>query len=92
MTTYGLIPSPKVSEDLFIYSANNGQGYIKNKELHIIGDTYHFVYKMDGWYLRNTITYIDHYLGDGACPTINLDGANIINQEYWNAITFTLDI
>ena len=91
MVTYGFITSPEIPEDQLVYSANNGQGYVKDKELHVIGGAYHFVYKTNGWHLRNAITGIDHYLGEGACPTVNLDGINVVNQEYWEAITAAPD-
>lgn len=86
MVTYQLIPTPKVADEQTIFSANNGQGYIKDGELHIIGGGHHFVYKDGKWYMKNPITQIDHYLGEGACPTVNLDSINVLNQEYWDAL------
>lgn len=92
MKTYQLIATPTMAVQGMICAANNGQCYIKDNELHVVGGTYHFVYKFKGkpagWYLKNTETADDHYLGAGACPSVNLDGENILNQEYWDALTY----
>lgn len=92
MKTYQLIATPSMAVQGIICAANNGQCYVKDNELHVVGGSYHFVYKFKGkpagWYIKNSVTDTDHYLGVGACPSVNLDGENILNQEYWDALTY----
>lgn len=74
-----------------IFTASNGQGYVKNDELHICGN-YHLVYKFAGepigWYMKNPEDNIDRYLGIGASPSVLIDDIEVKDAEYFEAIKY----
>lgn len=73
-----------------IFVSDNGNGYVQNGELHITENNYHFVYKLDenveGWYMRNSQTGEDIFLGDGASPTAEYESIDVKNQACWEEI------
>ena len=78
------------ANDVLIATALNGVVYIENGRLHIKGNAAHYVYKPEGspagWYARNIKTLDDIYLGEGACPTAELENVVIKNTSAWSAI------
>lgn len=93
METFYLKSSVKAqSEEKIIYVAGNGQGYYANNELHIADSNSHYVYKFSknnkGWYMKNTQTSTDYFLGKGACPTVSLENIDIKDTAYWEEISF----
>ena len=93
--TYYIVQTPQLSTPKDIYAAEGARGFIENNELHLISTQLHYVYKFTGnaigWYMRNKVSNIDYYLGEGASPTIELD--NLITQDvsYWTSIIATAD-
>lgn len=77
--------------DKLIYVAANGQGYFANNELHICGN-YHLVYKFSGenvgWYMKNPADNIDRYLGEGASPSVLIDGIDIKDEDYFESLKY----
>lgn len=90
MQTYQFKPELEKIKDGEIYTAESGKGYVKNSELHITENDYHFVYKFDengkGWYMRNTETNEDVFLDNGASPTAEYETVEIKNQTSWDKI------
>ena len=90
MQTYQFKPEVEKIKDGDIYSAESGKGYVKNGELHITENDYHFVYKFDengkGWYMRNAETNEDVFLDSGASPTAEYETVDIKNQTSWDKI------
>lgn len=85
-----IIESGDAAERL-IYVASNGQGYFANNELHICGN-YHLVYKFSGenvgWYMKNPADNIDRYLGEGASPSVLIDGIDIKDEGYFENLKY----
>lgn len=90
--TYGFKATPTVSNggDGLIATALNGVVYAENGRIHIKGNAAHYIYKPEGspvgWYARNIKTLDDIYLGEGACPTSELENLTIINASTWENI------
>lgn len=91
--TYAFKNAPSISKsngNIVIASAIDGLVYTESSRLHVKGKNMHFVYKPDGspvgWYARNPKTFDDVYLGEGACPTIELENAEVKNTSVWSAI------
>ena len=92
MKTYFIVQQPEQAETKQIYIADDGTGYVKNNELHLTSTQTHYIYKFVGspvgWYARNGKTGKDYYLGFGASPTINLNGLEILDGEFWASIIY----
>lgn len=78
------------TNDALIATALNGVVFIENGRLHVKGNKMYFIYKPSaspaGWYARNIKTLDDIYLGEGACPTSELENLTIINASAWENI------
>lgn len=74
-----------------IFTASNGEGFIEDNALHVKQSRYHFIYKFDGdqvgWFMRNSETREDVFLGEGASPSAEYDGLTFEDEEYFNSIT-----
>lgn len=90
MQTYHFKPEIEIINDCDIYTADSGEGGVKNSELHITENAYHFIYKFDekekGWYMRNSETSKDVYLDSGASPTAEYETVEIKDQTVWDKI------
>lgn len=90
MQTYHFKPELESIKDGEIFAAESGSGYVKDGELHITENSYHFVYKfgakVKGWYMHNAETDEDVYLDDGASPTAEYAIVDIKSQAGWDAI------
>lgn len=84
-------PERYQGDNATIYTADNGNGYVENKELHICGN-YHYVYKFDGnpvgWYMKNPDDGIDRYLGEGASPSVVVDNISVSDAAYFASIQY----
>lgn len=90
MQTYHFKPELDNIKEGKIFTAESGEGYVKNGELHITENAYHFVYKFGaepkGWYMHNAETEEDVYLDEGASPTAEYETVDIKSQAGWDAI------
>lgn len=90
MQTYHFKPEIESIKDCGVYAADSGEGYVKNNELHITENAYHFIYKfgekVKGWYMRNSETSEDVYLDSGASPTAEYETVEIKDQTVWDKI------
>lgn len=89
--TYGIKSTLNpIAGDKIVATALDGVVYTENNRVHVKGNTRHYVYKYDGspvgWYARNIKTNDDVYLGDGACPTIELESVDIKDDATWGEI------
>lgn len=88
--TYGFKDIIELPTTETIFTAENGKGYFKYNQVHLIDDTNHYVYKfeMDAWYMRNETTMVDVYLGIGAHPTLSLEAVEVADEAYWETIQY----
>ncbi|HRF69894.1 MAG TPA: hypothetical protein PKV66_00525 [Candidatus Pelethenecus sp.] len=82
--------------DTIIAMSSNCTIYGENNCLHIKTNTRHIVFKFDGtpvgWYAYNLKNGNEIYLGDGASPTVEIDGLIIKNpEEFENILSFQED-
>lgn len=71
-----------------LYTSDEGQGYFKYHQLHLIDQTNHYIYKFeyDAWYMRNSATFEDKFIGEFASPTLSLTNIVVNDNDYWNKI------
>lgn len=90
MQTYQFKTVIENIDNCVIYTADSGEGYVENNEVHITENAYHFIYKFDekekGWYMHNSETSKDIYLDSGASPTAEYETVEIKDQTVWDKI------
>lgn len=73
-----------------IFTASNGEGYIEDNALHVKQSSYHFIFKfvgeVPGWYMRNSKTSEDVFLGEGASPSAEYENITFDDKAYFNSI------
>ena len=83
--TYGIKSTLNpIAGDKIVATALDGVVYTENNRVHIKGNTRHYVYKYDG--SPNIKTNDDIYLGEGACPTIELENVDIKDDAAWGEL------
>lgn len=78
--------TPPSSTQLF--TSDEGQGYFRYNQLHLIDEANHYIYKFeyDSWFMRNSKTFEDKFVGEFASPTLSLTNIIVNDEEYWNEI------
>ncbi len=82
---------PPSAADKQIYTASGGSGQVNADELMVSSPNHTFIYKFSGgggWYRRNQVTKQDHFLGKGACPTLEIADMKILDKQYFGEITY----
>ena len=90
MTAYFAVAPAPITGEKIIATADNGRVVATNNELHIETTERHYIYKHDdapvGWYMKNTETSVEHYIGEGASPTAEFTNIVITDAATWEAI------
>jgi hypothetical protein len=88
--TYHFKTQPNPTSEKQIYTASGGSGEATIDELIVSSPQHTFIHKFadGGWYRRNQVTKQDHFLGIGACPTLELADIRILDKKYFDEITY----
>jgi hypothetical protein len=85
---FSRIKKPSAESELF--KAENGRGYYKNNELHLLCAKLHYIYKFGGmcpgWYMQNEKTGRSYYLGKDARPTAELKKVEASDGNFWKDV------